>query len=43
MGADTFVEEGIFSGHITDEVINEYINKHTDAHLPQSISNIRLE
>ncbi|WP_353280353.1 transposase [Wolbachia endosymbiont (group B) of Cyclophora punctaria] len=31
------------SGHITDEVINEYINKHTDAHQPHSISSIRLE
>ncbi|BET32657.1 MULTISPECIES: IS200/IS605 family transposase [Wolbachia] len=31
------------SGHITDKVINEYINKHTDAHQPHSISSIRLE
>ncbi|MDG7053109.1 MAG: IS200/IS605 family transposase [Wolbachia endosymbiont of Alcedoecus sp.] len=31
------------SGHITDEVINEYINKHTDAHQPHYISSIRLE
>ncbi|WP_375603735.1 IS200/IS605 family transposase [Wolbachia endosymbiont of Anurida maritima] len=31
------------SGHITDEVINEYINKHTDAHQHHSISSIRLE
>ncbi|MCC8417142.1 MAG: IS200/IS605 family transposase [Rickettsia endosymbiont of Bryobia graminum] len=31
------------SGHITDEVINEYINNHTEAHKPTSISNIRLE
>lgn len=31
------------SGHITDDVINEYINKHTDAHQPESTSNIRLE
>ncbi|MCC8417632.1 MAG: IS200/IS605 family transposase [Rickettsia endosymbiont of Bryobia graminum] len=30
------------SGHITDEVINEYINNHTEAHKPTSISNIRL-
>lgn len=31
------------SGHITDEVINEYINNHTEAHKPTSISNIILE
>ena len=31
------------SGNITDEVINEYINNHTDAHKPNSTSNIRLE
>lgn len=31
------------SGHITDAVINEYINSHTEAHKPTSISNIRLE
>ncbi|MCC8416964.1 MAG: IS200/IS605 family transposase, partial [Rickettsia endosymbiont of Bryobia graminum] len=31
------------SGHITDEVINEYINNHPAAHNPTSISNIRLE
>jgi hypothetical protein len=29
------------SGHITDEVINEYINNHVEAHQPTSISNIR--
>ncbi|MCC8419199.1 MAG: transposase, partial [Rickettsia endosymbiont of Glossina mortisans submortisans] len=28
------------SGHITDEVINEYINNHTEAHQPVSIANI---
>lgn len=31
------------SGHITDEVINEYINNYTEAHKPTAISNIRLE
>ncbi len=31
------------SGHITDDDINEYINKHTDAHQPPSVGNIRLE
>ncbi|MCC8419325.1 MAG: transposase, partial [Rickettsia endosymbiont of Glossina mortisans submortisans] len=31
------------SGHITDEVINEYINNHTEAHQPVSIADIRLE
>ncbi len=31
------------SGNITDEIINDYINKHSDAHQPDSISNIRLE
>jgi putative transposase len=31
------------SGNITDEVINEYINNHMEAHQPTSISNIRLE
>jgi len=41
-----FLGRGYFSttsGHITDEVINEYINKHSEAHQPTSISNIRLE
>ncbi len=31
------------SGNITDEVINDYINKHSDANQPDSISSIRLE
>ena len=29
------------SGNVTDDIINEYINKHSDAHEPQS--NIRIE
>ena len=31
------------SGHITDDVINDYINNHGEAHDPQVISNIKLE
>ncbi|MCC8417185.1 MAG: IS200/IS605 family transposase, partial [Rickettsia endosymbiont of Bryobia graminum] len=31
------------SGHIADEVINAYINNHTESHKPTSISDIRLE
>ena len=31
------------SGNITDETINEYINKHSEANQPDSVSNIRLE
>lgn len=31
------------SGNISDEVINEYINKHSEANQPDSVSNIRLE
>lgn len=31
------------SGNVTDEVINEYINKHSDAHDPQDANRIRLE
>ena len=31
------------SGNVTDDMINEYINKHTDAHETDSTSNIRLE
>jgi putative transposase len=30
------------SGNVTDDMINEYINQHTDAHEPDS-SNITLE
>ena len=30
------------SGNVTDDIINEYINQHTDAHEPDS-SNITLE
>ncbi len=31
------------SGNVTDDMINEYINRHTDAHETDSTSNIRLE
>ena len=31
------------SGNISDEIINEYINKHSEANQPDSVSNIRLE
>ena len=31
------------SGNVTDEIINEYINNHTDANQPDHIKNIRLE
>lgn len=31
------------SGNVTDDMINEYINRHSDAHQPQSTENIRLE
>lgn len=31
------------SGNVTDDVINEYINNHTDAHDPKNASKIRLE
>ena len=31
------------SGNVTDDVINEYINKHSDAHEPDDASRIRLE
>jgi putative transposase len=31
------------SGNVTDEVINEYMNKHAEAHASSSSSNIRLE
>ena len=31
------------SGNVTDDMINEYINKHTDAHETNYTSNIRLE
>ena len=31
------------SGNITDEIINEYIDKHSEANQPDSVSNIRLE
>ena len=31
------------SGNVTDDVINEYINNHTDAHDPKQVSKIRLE
>ena len=41
-----FWARGFFSatsGNVTDEIINEYINRHTDAHQPQNVNNIRLE
>ncbi len=31
------------SGNVTDDMINEYINRHTDAHEPAMTTNIRLE
>ena len=31
------------SGNVTDDMINEYINRHTDAHETDTTSNIRLE
>ena len=31
------------SGNVTDDMINEYINKHTGTHKTNSTSNIRLE
>ena len=31
------------SGNVTDEMINEYINQHSDAHEPQNVSNITIE
>ena len=31
------------SGNVTDDIINEYINEHTDGKEPQNISRIRLE
>ena len=31
------------SGHVTDEVINEYMDNHCDAHQQNTDSNIRLE
>ena len=31
------------SGNVTDDVINEYINNHYDAHEVKSSTNIRLE
>ena len=30
-------------GNVTDNTVNEYINKYTDAHETDSTSNIRLE
>ena len=41
-----FWARGFFSatsGNVTDEVINEYIDRHTEAHEPQNTSRIRLE
>ena len=31
------------SGNITDDIINEYIDNHTEAHRPNNINNMRLE
>lgn len=31
------------SGNVTDDIINEYINHHTDGREPQNVSRIRLE
>ena len=31
------------SGNVTDDIIHEYINRHSDAHEPQDASRIRLE
>ena len=31
------------SGNVTDDMINEYINRHTDTHEPAMTTNIRLE
>jgi len=31
------------SGNVTDDMINEYINKHSDANEPQGVSNISLD
>ena len=41
-----FWARGFFSatsGNVTDEMIHEYINNHSDAHQPDHIDNIRLE
>jgi len=31
------------SGNVTDDMINEYINRHSDANEPQGVSNISLD
>ncbi len=31
------------SGNVTDDIINEYINRHSDANKPQSVTHTRLE
>ena len=31
------------SGNVTDDVINEYINRHSDANEPQDVNRIRLD
>ena len=31
------------SGNVTDDMINDYINKHSDANEPQGVSNISLD
>ena len=43
---DRYWGRGYFSttsGHITDEIINNYINNHVDAHKPDSMQKIKLE
>ncbi len=31
------------SGNVTDDIINDYINHHMDAHKPENLNNISLE
>ena len=41
-----FWSRGFFSstsGNVTDEIINEYINQHSDAHKSDNLKNISLE
>ncbi len=30
-------------GNVTDDIINNYINNHSDAHQPNNVMNISLE
>ncbi len=32
-----------YSGNITDEIINDYIDKHMDTNKPENIENLSLE